>query len=64
MSKIIDMKYFSKYKEQVLNRAAHSIQCEPSDLNSDLVEICFAENKTVRETAHETEHALMQEFPK
>lgn len=55
--------HYQKYQEQVLNHVAHSIGCEPSDLNDELVMACFINNDSIREAAREVEHDLMQEVP-
>jgi len=55
---------YEKYQEQVLNRVAHSVGCEPSDLdNDDLVLDCFINNISIHETARKVEHSFMTEIP-
>ena len=54
---------YQKYQQQVLNRAAFSIGCEPSDLNDELVMDCFINNLSTRLAANKVEHDLMQKVP-
>ena len=54
---------YQKYQEQVLNRVAHSVGCEPSDLNDELVMDCFLNQLPVWDASRAVEHDLMQEVP-
>lgn len=54
---------YQKYQQQVVNKVAHSIGCEPSDLNDSLVMDCFINNLSTTLAANKVEHDLMKGVP-
>jgi len=54
---------YQTYQILVQNRVAHSINCDPSDLNDELVLNCFMNGMSSYEAARVVEHDLMQEVP-
>jgi len=51
---------YDEYQHQVQNRVAESIDCDPSDLNDEIVVLCFIEKLSIREAAIRAEHDLME----